>query len=55
MQLANNTDGPQRSVLRMPPSALIVVMVVIVAALSTEPHVLAAVHALIEEVVYFLT
>ncbi len=56
MQLANDTALIE-SVLfsRLPTSVPIVVMVVIVAALSTEPHVLAAVHALIEDFVHLLT
>lgn len=55
MQLANNTREQQSFVFRIPPSVPMVVMVLVVGALSTEPHVLAAVHALIEEAVYFLT
>jgi beta-lactamase regulating signal transducer with metallopeptidase domain len=57
MQLANDHRYPKRAafVFRIPTSVPIVLMVLVVAALSTEPHVLAAVHSLIEDVVYLLT
>jgi Zn-dependent protease with chaperone function len=57
MQLANDIREQKRVpfMLRIPTSVPIVLMVLVVAALSTEPHVLASVHSLIEDVVYFLT
>ena len=57
IQLANQGRDQKRAplVLRIPTSVPIALMVLVVAALSTEPHVLATVHALIEDVVYLLT
>lgn len=57
MQLANEGRDQKRApfVLRIPTSVPMVLMVLVVAALSTEPHVLASVHAVIEDVVYLLT
>jgi Zn-dependent protease with chaperone function len=57
MQLANESRDQKREPFgfQIPTSVPIVLMIIIVAALSTEPHVLASVHALIEDIVYLLT
>ena len=57
MQLANDGRDRKRApfAFQIPTSVPIVLMVLVVAALSTEPHVLASVHAVIEDVVYLLT
>ena len=57
MQLANDSRDQRRAAFlsRIPTSVPIALMVMLVAISSSEPHVLAAVHSLIEDVVYLLT
>jgi hypothetical protein len=57
MQLANESRDQKRALFgfQIPTSVPIVLMIIVVAAMSTEPYVLASVHSLIEDVVYLLT
>lgn len=56
MQIANGGDHERPLFLsRMPAAAPLVLMFLVAAVSSGEPHVLAAVHSLIEHAVYFLS